>query len=352
MKMITKLLSHLKKNTGGQVMVLWAISLPVLFGAGGLAVDVGHLAVSRNVLQNAADAGAFAGATILASTDSQSQARNEAVKFTNLNSNAYGGTNGATTTVTFPTATSVRVTVTQNVPLFLMPVIGINTGLVSATALARFGAVATAPPGSVVPLGIICNTPGVGPTADNCKGRLRIGESYDIRRYCGNYFMDGPEGNLCGNDIEEDEVFMQGYTKDSTLSTAEFREHVYGGVPYSVQLWDTAVALPANRNGWKFGMTDRLAEADASGEGLDYMSPNCKRRCFIMPVLKGIPNGNGMDDNIQIHGFVYARVKRFYTEGNTDRLVFTIERVFLSGERLQIAEGLEIGSVVMVHLGE
>ncbi len=61
-------LHRLIKESRGQVMVMWALSLPVLFAAGGLAVDVGHLAVSRNVLQNAADAGAFAGATVLAGT--------------------------------------------------------------------------------------------------------------------------------------------------------------------------------------------------------------------------------------------------------------------------------------------
>jgi hypothetical protein len=46
------------------------------------------------------------------------------------------------------------------------------------------------------------------------------------------------------------------------------------------------------------------------------------------------------------------RVKRFYSEGNTDRLTFTIERTFLSGEPLDIQEGIGANSVVMVQLAE
>ena len=352
MKMITKLFSHLNQNMSGQVMVLWAIALPVFFGVGGLAVDVGHLSVSRNVLQNAADAGAFAGATILASTSNQSQARNEAVNFAGQNSNAFGGTNGATTTVTFPTATSIRVTVTQNVPLFLMPAIGINTGLVSATALAQFAPSLGAPPGSVIPLGIICNKSGVDIGSDNCAGELQVGQNYDIRRYCGNYFMDGPSGNLCGNDIEEGEIFLQGYTRDDMLSTKTYSDYTYSGIPEYLEIGYKATALPANRNGWKMGMNNRLTEADSLGEGLNFAAPNCKRRCMIVPVLKAYPAGKGIGEDTMIHGFVMIRVKRFYSEGNTDRLTFIIERTFLSGEPLDIADGIDANSVVMVQLAE
>ena len=53
-------LHGLIKKSPGQIMAMFALSLPVIFAAGGLAVDAGHLMVSRNVLKNAADAGAFA----------------------------------------------------------------------------------------------------------------------------------------------------------------------------------------------------------------------------------------------------------------------------------------------------
>jgi len=52
-------------NQNGGVIVLVAVSLLVLLGFAALAIDVGHLVVARNELQNAADAGALAGAQVL-----------------------------------------------------------------------------------------------------------------------------------------------------------------------------------------------------------------------------------------------------------------------------------------------
>jgi hypothetical protein len=53
------------RNQNGGVIVLVAVSMFVLLGFAALAVDVSHLAVARNELQNAADAGALAGAAVL-----------------------------------------------------------------------------------------------------------------------------------------------------------------------------------------------------------------------------------------------------------------------------------------------
>lgn len=59
--MLTKLIS-LKKDQNGAVIVLVAILLIVFLGIAALAIDVYHVYVVRNELQNAADAGALAGA--------------------------------------------------------------------------------------------------------------------------------------------------------------------------------------------------------------------------------------------------------------------------------------------------
>lgn len=56
--------SKLRDQNGG-VIVLVAVSMIVLLGFAALAVDVGHLVAARNELQNAADAGALAGAQVL-----------------------------------------------------------------------------------------------------------------------------------------------------------------------------------------------------------------------------------------------------------------------------------------------
>jgi Flp pilus assembly protein TadG len=67
-KMILKW-RNLVEGTHGSVIVLTAILLPVLLGFCGLAIDVGHYMVVKNELQNAADAGALAGARALFPAD-------------------------------------------------------------------------------------------------------------------------------------------------------------------------------------------------------------------------------------------------------------------------------------------
>jgi Flp pilus assembly protein TadG len=54
------------RNDSGTVMVLTSMLMVVFLGFAALVIDIGHLYVVRNELQNAADAGALAGATNLA----------------------------------------------------------------------------------------------------------------------------------------------------------------------------------------------------------------------------------------------------------------------------------------------
>jgi Flp pilus assembly protein TadG len=49
-------------NNNGAVAIIVALTMIVFLGVGALAVDIGHLSIVRNELQNAADAGALAGA--------------------------------------------------------------------------------------------------------------------------------------------------------------------------------------------------------------------------------------------------------------------------------------------------
>jgi Flp pilus assembly protein TadG len=55
----------LRGNESGSVAVIVAIALPVFLAFAALAIDLSHLYVARNELQNAADAGALAGARFL-----------------------------------------------------------------------------------------------------------------------------------------------------------------------------------------------------------------------------------------------------------------------------------------------
>ena len=55
------------KNQAGATAIIVAIVLPMLIGFGALAVDVGYMCVTKNDLQNVADAAALAGASFLGS---------------------------------------------------------------------------------------------------------------------------------------------------------------------------------------------------------------------------------------------------------------------------------------------
>ena len=59
------LMSSILRNQRGAVAVIVGILIFMLVGFGALAVDISHLHVARNELQNAADAGALAGARVL-----------------------------------------------------------------------------------------------------------------------------------------------------------------------------------------------------------------------------------------------------------------------------------------------
>ena len=63
------LMSSMLRNQRGAVAVIVGILIFVLVGFGALAVDISHLHVARNELQNAADAGALAGARVLYNDD-------------------------------------------------------------------------------------------------------------------------------------------------------------------------------------------------------------------------------------------------------------------------------------------
>jgi len=64
MQHYTKFRFAIKNNRGATAIVV-AISLIILIGFLAFAVDIGHLFVARNQLQNAADAAALAGASYL-----------------------------------------------------------------------------------------------------------------------------------------------------------------------------------------------------------------------------------------------------------------------------------------------
>ena len=125
----------LKNNEHGSVMVIVALALVVLLGFSGFAIDYGGMAVTKQKLQNAADAAALAaGRDVL--LGSASTAHNTAESF--ITANGFNLGDGVTSFTLDNTGGRVTVTITtqQKVP-FVSIISGKNSETVSAKAVAE-----------------------------------------------------------------------------------------------------------------------------------------------------------------------------------------------------------------------
>ncbi|EFL52172.1 Protein of unknown function DUF2134, membrane [Solidesulfovibrio fructosivorans JJ]] len=129
----------------GSVAVIVALSMIVLAGFATLAVDYGFLEYKRSQLQNAADAAALAGASVLVQYGANQEAVTDtAVLYGQANLNDSDSKEMAirNSDVTYPDAVSVRATVgrTQErgnpVEMFLGRILGWNTQDIAATGVA------------------------------------------------------------------------------------------------------------------------------------------------------------------------------------------------------------------------
>jgi Flp pilus assembly protein TadG len=202
----------------GQALVLIALMVPVLIGFLGLAVDFGRLASQQRVLQNQADAAALAGGADL-SEYYQSACTDASTSLT---------TNGATATSTcsvyqtnYPNDT-IKVTLTQSLPMDFMPVLGIKTQTLTATAVAEATSITSCSgnwsefePGELVIIrssqsgGWVNGTPGTdGSNAGNCGSDWTVSANDFkgfLRPYGSSYFQVGNNiltkgGNACGQE--------------------------------------------------------------------------------------------------------------------------------------------------------
>jgi Flp pilus assembly protein TadG len=146
---MTRLQTRLRDERG-MTLVMVATGMIAFLSATMLAVDVGMLMVARTESQNAADAGALAGAVALAYDDPENRtpAGPAVTNAIAAGTAAENGVMNAQTSVlaedvTFPTITQVRVRVQRSsvrgnpVSTFIAPMFGINTVDVGAVATAE-----------------------------------------------------------------------------------------------------------------------------------------------------------------------------------------------------------------------
>ena len=136
----------------GQTMALVLVAMPVMVGAGGLAIDVASYYSNAYRLQTAVDSAVLSGAWYL--PDQPSKAKSTAT--TIATGNGIGG-NDAITGPSTPTANTISMTVKRSVPFYFARVVGVNNGTVIVTATAKGG-----PAGLVngtLPVGLQFNFP-------------------------------------------------------------------------------------------------------------------------------------------------------------------------------------------------
>lgn len=141
--------NNLYKDESGQNLMIFAVLMIVLVALAGLVIDGGFSLTKRREAQNAADAGALAGANALCAGDA-GMARTQALDYA-INHN---GATSATVTL----STKV-ITVTTSIPYesFLAGIFG--NDVVNTTATASAGCYAPCSGTGVLPVAWACNPP-------------------------------------------------------------------------------------------------------------------------------------------------------------------------------------------------
>jgi Flp pilus assembly protein TadG len=152
------MVSKLNRIERGQNLLIFAVLMIILIALAGLVIDGGYSLSKRREAQNAADAGALAGANALCAGNT-SLARTQALDYA-INRN---GATAADVTM------STRViTVTTTIPhdTFLAGIFG--TDVVTTTATASAGCYAPCSSASVMPVAWACHPPVGGSPDPNC----------------------------------------------------------------------------------------------------------------------------------------------------------------------------------------
>jgi Flp pilus assembly protein TadG len=169
--------AKLRPRVAGQVLVLFALFLPVLLGFAAIAIDLGRFEMDRRFLQNAADAAALAGASALIEGASPTQAEANvrailAANFTGdptgtapaqpsavpLYADGHAGEPAYMVNGILISGADVRVAVANNVPYTFARVLGFGSRIVTASAHAGTS-------GGLLPIAVREFANGSGPNA-------------------------------------------------------------------------------------------------------------------------------------------------------------------------------------------
>lgn len=131
-----RLLFKLKEDNRGQTLILVALGMAVFLGFAAISVDYGYLAFQKRNIQNAADAGALAGAQVLYNT-SVAEATAINVAEENKGSDNYNAFVVIPTTPYDGDPTKIEVVVEAKVPSMFARILGVEESDLEARAVAR-----------------------------------------------------------------------------------------------------------------------------------------------------------------------------------------------------------------------
>ncbi len=146
-------MKHNKNRNRGSILVTVSLSMVALVGVVGLAIDGGNIYVQRRQMQNSADAGAYAGAYLMAQGNTNDSAiLAQATDYASRNGVANSTTNvrvwytklGQKVGVELPGNTNaptdadgIEVTATTKFPTYFMGILGVSRSNAQGTAGAR-----------------------------------------------------------------------------------------------------------------------------------------------------------------------------------------------------------------------
>lgn len=341
----------MKTSRSGFVLVTTALSIAVLIGISGLAIDIGRLYIARSEAQAFSDAAAIGAALQLDGTSDGRTAALTAVASSRNRWN-WGSENFTSTTVEFGTSPTgpweanpssmagrayVRVNARiPNVRLYFAPALNVRNGsqvaettTVGATAIA--GQVLSGSTVPVLPLSPVSHADEVTPTAmhaNNPDFGLRVGESYTLK-WPADPYRDAPcAGDQSATWIRKQDGDSQGNSNGHgngnsggdgnsnrwrgftlTNSTHDMREYILGTdlefdfpVVPGQQIHETG----GDHGGARFAMQDRFNE-DSNTSARSYADYKAAgngngRRLVIAAVNTGLTDsaGNSLGANSQI----------------------------------------------------
>lgn len=274
---------------GGQSIILVAVTIAMLCGVAALVVDTSMVSVAQGQLQNAADAAALAAANDLPSASAAA-----------ATADAYGVLNGvpaANTTTTTPyngNANKVEVVCTETVQYTFARVLGINSKVVTARAVAE----KTGMTGGC--FGYALFSGGTG-TMGLYTSNLEVTGSTHAN---GNVFISGSNQEFSGNveGVTKVEAYISKLTIGGTCQAASLTVPANSGsVSVGNRVTTAAATIP---------MPDLSGEvkAEATASGTAYMINEWETKVFT-------GNGINIDKSIYVNGGITIAGSSFKGQG-------------------------------------